>query len=655
MSLLPTPESLAPDSPSRIRALVYVAICLALSAGWLLAINLPTLGEDFIHEFFRIGVIPWSDAHNWYEGADRITQGRELTSVAARRPLYPLFLANLTWLAGGDYLQAIGAQLLLTAIAFAGAAAILRPVADRFSATLLLSLLLLWRPENVPLFMTETLAMPLLALAFAAIWRGLDQRDDGSLMAGYLLFGLSQAVRPWALLCLVTVPILGAFGKGIAFRRRCLRTLGLLGCLALGYVFHPIAGSLFSSPGQTTTNSGEILFAQVSGGISWTATWDDPEIRRLVAAGKSPEELNRAVWRRCWEIFKEDPSKFGKATVATWKSYFRQTLWPFPRGSNSILWLSCAFMGLALLDPARHRKPSAILKPGFAGILLWLLLTFFFTQTLSVALALGLLLCLYRRRPFDIFVLLYLLGILLSLPFLGNAGGQRPRIGGDILLYTIASLGIGWILDRSTSPRHRGGPITRGLRMTAGVPATVFAVLAGVLIVAPLTIRSLARDAPTIPLSQRQISEIEARHPGILRAGELDRISGVYGLDPEIAEISGRRAYRSQRFERRDSLEFEAGKGLDLASRKGQLWPLGKRNFHRTILISGRNFLILPNITRDQLAEIGDRELLIAGRVKTRSREQRFDIATAILADEVWYAQDDGALSRLSLTQPSAP
>lgn len=165
------PES-KPNAASNGRTWLYLAVCLALSVGWLMAVNFPTLGENYVDEFFRIGMKPWSDAYAWTDGAEELLAGQTLTSVGARRPLYPLFLAGLTRLTGPGYFSIAGLQFLLTAVCFGVVAWLLRPVRHRFAATALLALLLIWRPEGVSVFMTETLALPLLALSFAAFWRG---------------------------------------------------------------------------------------------------------------------------------------------------------------------------------------------------------------------------------------------------------------------------------------------------------------------------------------------------------------------------------------------------------------------------------------------------------------------------------------------------
>lgn len=190
---------------------------------------------------------------------------------------------------------------------------------------------------------------------------------------------------------------------------------------------------------------------------------------------------------------------------------------------------------------------------------------------------------------------------MISLPLLGAVGGNRVRLGADIIHYLIAAVGVGWVLAPRLSSTPNDQPQRApSLRLMIGVPAAA----AAIFLLAPWVIRSLAQPQQLIQPTPTHIAALHDAYPGIVSPEELDWIAdlGYRGGDPLVAEITGKLTYRRWRFHPRDALELAAGEGISVDLRQPQLWPLATRDFARTILFEGPKFLILPGVTPEQLA-----------------------------------------------------
>ncbi len=79
-------------------------------------VNIESLRMDYTANVFRVGVVPWSDAKAWVDGAVQVINGDPISGVPTARPLYPLFLAVLFFSFGFSYLGIIHVQMILSAL-----------------------------------------------------------------------------------------------------------------------------------------------------------------------------------------------------------------------------------------------------------------------------------------------------------------------------------------------------------------------------------------------------------------------------------------------------------------------------------------------------------------------------------------------------------
>jgi len=165
-------------------------------------VNNATMGKDYTGNIFRIGIVPWSDAKGWVNGAENVMSGKLMPEFPGRRPLYPLFLVVILTFFGLSYKNIIFVQMILSGFSLVAAYLILKRVKPRLSVIIFLCFLAVWRPDVSTVFITENLGIYVLILGFAMIVKGVDRRMSGAFLSGLFCIGLSQAVRPWCILIL---------------------------------------------------------------------------------------------------------------------------------------------------------------------------------------------------------------------------------------------------------------------------------------------------------------------------------------------------------------------------------------------------------------------------------------------------------------------
>ncbi len=625
--------------------------------------NAHTLDDSFVENTFRIGFIPWSDANGWVSACTQIINGNAITGSGGYRPLYSLFLVSLFSILGDSYEYVIIAQLLIFALVVVFAYQILSPVKPRSAVLIFIAFLSIWRPEVSTIFMTENLGMYLLILSFALTWRGIYLSSAPTMWSGYFLLGLSQAVRPWCVVSLATVPFI-AFFLHDSFKHKIRSFVLFTLFVSLGFSFHSIASKIFCDSVESSSfahNYAFTLYGQVSGGIGWTSTYRDPEIAEIRQRDHTTKELTDAMFRRSKEKFFEDPKKLVLAIKSAYLSYLR-TVPDAYRVDSKLPVFSIAILAMlsainvsvrvktlfrSKLHPARWWLPVA----GIATALLYYSLAY----TATLMCILGLVYVITRmREKINVFVLLYGTGILLSIPLVGYDGGERVKISNDIFLYLIAALGMAWVFNRFQSPAsstecRQSGVITKFAPW--GIPACA----AILLIIVPLSVKALnsnnsqsiaTRDlvGATDVAKQLSLSEIP------VDSKELGRLWNIFPK-PSYELLNDRFAFYPIEYMTRDTMQFEANDGVTSAWRRWQLWPLLPSNVPRTVHISNSRFTMFPNTTREKLRRFDYKNIIVVGRLMTGERSRIYSTGYVLVVRYVGVPGEDSKIEWVELEQ----
>jgi hypothetical protein len=654
-----------PPFPFTIRkvptAFVLILLFLLLLA-FRIHINHDTLGVDYMDDIFRVGVVPWSDAKAWVDGAIQVVNGESISGVSSARPLYPLFLSLLFFIGGVSYSGAIYAQMMFSALVVTAACFLLKPLPGRIGVWVFISFLSIWRPEVSTMFLTENLGMYSLILSFALIWRGAAADCRWATLSGFFLLGLSQAVRPWCVLTLATVPFFCFFSSTPLKKKIKSFTVHVL-FISLGFSFHPAASALFNRPGEGYANNPQTLYGQVVGGKGWTAVYDDPNIAKALKENQSSDAVNRIIYRRIREEFFKNPVNFIEAAAKGYVHYFRTIGKEFGLPRTSPIYFAIFFLLIAFLDqPSIVKRSIAVFKSRplilagwFLGIGLFLFLYEWFWMLVTVS---GVLIgAAHPKQRLHAVILLYLAGVIMTIPLVGRDGGMRVMIGNDILLYLLCGVGAcgltrqSCIFASNQSASHVGYSPDR-LR-----PAHALGIVYGTLIlllVIPLSIRLLRQPGAEEMLMPR----LTTRDVAVLSDIEetpvsSDDLVALWHEWPEksLEKLDGKPAFTLIRYIPDDTVFLDADKGFTemRASVSYHHWPLSPMNIPRTVMIRQSWYTIFPYTTPDRLHQFANRKVILVGNLLTRRRPFRYATPLVLIVSHIISLDDSGRLSVLRL------
>lgn len=523
------------------------------------------------------GLVPYSDAGAYYQGAERLLFEGSLDDWNSRRPLTSLFLAARLALTGNDLRLAI---LLQAALAGFAIGLLVREVArDRGAVagiTLLAALLFVGR-EYVRYVGSESLGLTLGALAATLLWCGASDRRLPVVAFGLAMMTIALNARAGAFL---TLPFL-VLWAAVAFRgerRFAWRAVAAgIGAVAVGFVINSAA--LRWNGGQVGAQNGNFaltLYGLSTGHPGWLRYYQDfPGSEHL------PEpELFRAAYARAWENIRTRPEGLlrGLLTGADW--------WRV----SFVRYLAVIF-AVVPWDSALNAAFQLLL---LAGVARWLWIA--------------------RREPSAWLVIAAALGLFLSEPVVFPDGEFRVTVVSYPLLFLVAALGAASWRPRGARPDPPPGRARPGMAMAAGLScAIVVAALAGPSIAHRMSGRALV--APILPPPGHDV--IVARlESGLPRLDVLAPGSSAPSFVPRVRDEDLARALASW------------PQHLDGASPSGRLTgPVSVRLVYDLQRGKGGIYWV---ISRSALPEDDGRPLALVGRTRVVGDHRYFDVDGAV-------------------------
>ncbi|MBU0991166.1 MAG: hypothetical protein KJ737_01625 [Proteobacteria bacterium] len=621
--------------PALLLILLGIVIMYRLYFG---VISIETAG------LYHIGYIPWSDAKGWLDGAESILQGGKLSGLPARRPLFTLFLSILLIVCGGAYQAISVAQAVLFLMVFILSWYIAKDIHNRLSVITFMSFLTVWHIDSQSLLMTENLGICLLILSFCLIWSGLSVNSFSRTILGFFFLGLSQAIRPWAVFILMTTPFLSFFNNALWKRKIQMFTVYVL-MTGIGLSFHTIAWKIYNNEG-TASNFAHTFYGQVCGGKGWKAVFNDPIYLKYQNENPSEKELNQIIYKRSIEILFKDPSGMVKATIESYKNYFYSLM---PKAFEKDYWHLFLLICFIVFT---HKKADAdsliqFKKKWYVIVLFLLLIVYDYKWFWMAIFFVGLTqLRSSSNKPINMFIMLYFLGILLSLPLVGKDGGDRVCIASDILLYVIASFGFSFIVsghqkeDASTSHQlisMNKKEILNGVSIPLGMMV--------LLIASPMFVMGYNTD----DARTGQMPHIDGLE--ISKSLNMDVIPSSIGslgywLDPSYDRNQGRWVYTTFQFDYRNT--FFLSKDDEVIEYNIYFWPMvrNKPAMDRTFLVYP--WVVFLNTYPHQLKQFDKREIIVVGTFYPRpKKEQYYDTQTRwiIVAKKIGYLNNDSKIT----------
>lgn len=287
----------------------FVAVTLTiitLILGFSLLYNFWSYG--FFSHYSIAGIIPWSDASNYAEGAQSLWLRSYLTEWCGRRPFFGSFLAGIFWLTSGSYFYShlILTTFVLIAIAFAtistygylGIAAALWQLAI---------CLLFFKAVAVSTFMSESLGLILGCLSFVAFIKALKSNLKTYFILGLFLLGLGQCARAGTIFVLPLLILVGPQIFNIKGKEAYKFFFVAFLFAFLPFVINKIFIHILTISGQGGfSNFWYSIYGIAKGGENWSVAYKDyPELINISDTQASLLIKNYAI-----ELIKADPSQF---------------------------------------------------------------------------------------------------------------------------------------------------------------------------------------------------------------------------------------------------------------------------------------------------------------------------------------------------------
>lgn len=382
------------------------------------------------------GIVPWSDAREYYSDALRILDGHRMSTTFPGRPLYAGALASLLTIVGLNLRAALAAQTAVVAASCFVFAWQVHRTHGPVAGGSVLFLLAVYASSYTGATMTETLGLSLGALGWGLLWWGARRPMAPAPVLGTFLVALALNARAGAFLVLPALIVWGVRRAG-AMQFGAWAAAAVLAAFAVNALLYRAIGPAGVVP---FANFGFVLYGVVTGG-DWTTIYSEhPELRTLAAGEAGQRALSLALG-----IARERPDVIVRGALRAWSHFLlprsHDSLFTFPVATALLQAFTVA--GVASCLPLWSRGP----RLAVGGLLLW-----------------------------------SMVGVAASVPFAppGDAGGMRAYAATLPITAAVASVGASWVVRTL----RRRLP-TQAESDASGVPRSIwFATLLGGALVA---------------------------------------------------------------------------------------------------------------------------------------------------------------------------
>ncbi len=405
------------------------------------------------------GLIPVSDATNYYIDALRILNGADISSFSAMRPFFPGFLAFLLSITGRNLMSALGILTALMGIASYIATREIQKTHGTEPAIIFLVLMFLYFRHHSGTTLSESLGVTVSLLGIALLWQGKRINKEWVMLFGLVLATFALNIRPGAMFVLPAFLLWGAWH----FRgdKRYSIKFFITGALLIASVFfiNKMMISVLAGPNKVAfSNFSWAFYGLASGGNSWTYIREvHPEVFSL-----GLQEQNRAIYKLSLDLILQNPSLLIMGSLKYWGAFFSSSwynAYSFAAGDNYYI-NEVTRWGIYFLCAM--------------GFIKW------FTD---------------RKDEYASLVSLATLGVLISVPFVPPTDAYRVRLyAATIPIFgLLPALGVAYIRDKLN---FRLLPKNMPEAQTSNLAVQLCVIFLAVLLVAPTLIKISKHPAP---------------------------------------------------------------------------------------------------------------------------------------------------------------
>jgi hypothetical protein len=322
------------------------------------------------------GIVPLSDASEYYMSALGLLSGHSLSSFGARRPLFPGFLAVLLAVTNRNLMASLGILTGLTAAACYLAVTEIRRTHGAEAAALVLAILFTYFRFFSGNTVTENLGFPLGVLGVTILWRGASDSRSSLILLGLFMNTLALDVRAGPFFVLPLMLLWGAWvcrGPDSRFSWRFL----VWGAVVIGAAFllNWLVFRLLADPSDTLfSNFSYSFYGLASGGKSYMYIFTvHPELTFMQEPYQS-----REIYRLAFAQIVQNPGLLLQGMLYNWSVFFFNSLYgaySYVSGENDIvnqviqwgIYLLCIF-GVLKWVTDRADKFSSLVLAGTLGV-----------------------------------------------------------------------------------------------------------------------------------------------------------------------------------------------------------------------------------------------------------------------------------------------
>jgi len=359
------------------------------------------------------GILPWSDASNYFHNAQLLLQGDRLSAWGSRRPLCAGSLGALLGITQGSLPVTLAVLVFISAAACFLLTREVQKSHGTAAGLLVLAIVFLFYRRFIGTTLSESLGISLGAAGFATLWFGARRTRINTALFGIFLLTLALNVRAGAFFVLPALVLWGVWAFRGAARISRYFLLGGTAAVFLGFFCTMLMLRLIgSSESMVFSNFASHLYGLVVGGHGWQqVSIDHPFLSELTGAART-----KKIYALALDAFYAHPFGIITGAVKSWLHYFN------PRGG----WGAFGFITSSVYI---ERLTGAAVRLVLYLVSLW-----------------GCAYC-YRHRQLghNSLMLAFVMGILLSVPFIApmDADGMRAYAVTIPAAAVLAALGAG--------------------------------------------------------------------------------------------------------------------------------------------------------------------------------------------------------------------
>jgi len=364
---------------------------------------------EVLSYFYIGGLLPNSDAGNYYEGARNLLIEGDLSVWSSRRPMMTTYLASILAISNFSLINTVLLISGISAFSIALVTASIRRTEPVAVALWAFVLMFFFYNGYVGTTLSENLGLTLGGLAFVCLWAAADKRKIHLFLLGVFFMALAQITRSGAVLVLPLLILWGMFWLASNFRTRMIVMFGGGAAIVLGFLINRLlllAGG--GDPALAFSNFSDTLYglsvaSQLSTGAWKQIVIDHPDVASLAEPARS-----QGIYRLAFDNIISQPGTFVTALFRNLQTYTISN-----GGMNMV-----------------------------AGTKAWVLV--------QIPSLLGVLWCIRGfKNPRYALLLFVLSGILLSAMIVTEDGGLRVFAATVPFSAAIAALGLQWVYRSS--------------------------------------------------------------------------------------------------------------------------------------------------------------------------------------------------------------